>query len=501
MTLGSPGFVLFAVVTLLACAALGRRRRWLVLLVASGAFCAAAGSAAALAVLAGVALVSWGAALGVERYGESARARWCFRAGVFGPLAVLLASKYVGFVAGSVDTAAGWLGWPPPVGAVPILAVLGVSYYVLQAIAYVVDVRDGVVPAERHLGRHALALAFFPKLIQGPIERAEHLLPQLRDPRPLTLHDVAAGARLFVWGLFQKHVVADRLAPFVDAVYGDVHQHAGLPLLVATYLYAAQLYFDFAGYTDMALGLARALGVRLTPNFAAPYLARSIADFWRRWHISLSSWLLDYVFKPLQLGLRGWRTWGTPAALVVTFLASGLWHGARWTFVAWGLLHGTYLAISALYRPYQRRVHGALRLSGARVLPLAQVAWTFHLVCLSWIFFRAPSVADAAGAVTRLVAGLPATVAQAARGEDLDRLLYLGQGRSAFLAAIAAIGVGASLRAALRRIGALSSARDAEPAPAARLPIAYARTAVFAVLAYGIAVLGTAAQSFLYARF
>lgn len=500
MTLGSPALLLFALGTLVACAVSGRRRRWLALLVASGAFYVATSSAWMLAVLAGVAVVSWGAALGIERHAGTGRARWFFRAGVLGPLGALLGLKYVGFVAGSVDAVAGWLGRPAAIGAVPVFAALGVSYYVLQAISYLIDVRDGVIPAERHLGLHALALAFFPKVIQGPIERAENLLPQLRDPRPLALQDVAAGARLFVWGLFQKQVVADRLAPFVDAVYSDVHRHPGLPLLVATYLYAAQLYFDFAGYTDMALGLGRALGVRLTPNFASPYLARSVAEFWRRWHISLSSWLLDYLFKPLQLGLRHWRTWSTPVALLVTFLASGLWHGASWSFVAWGLLHGTYLATSVLYRPLQRRVHAALRLSGSRLLAAWQVAVTFHLVCLGWVFFRAPTPGDAVAAVRSLVAGLPGTVAQAFRGGDLDALLYLGQGRGAFLAALAAVVVGGVLRSLLGRTGALVSAPDAEAAPVG-LPVAYARTAMYAVLVYGIAILGTSAQSFLYARF
>lgn len=500
MTLGSPGFLLFALGVLAVSATCGRRWRWLVLLLASGAFYVAVASPAMLVVLLGVSVVSWGAALGQERYAGTGRARWFFWGGVLGSLGVLLALKYVGFVVENLDAVAGWLGRPATFGAVPVFAALGVSYYVLQALSYLLDVRDGVIPAERHLGLHALALAFFPKVIQGPIERAETLLPQLRDPRPLTLADAGAGARLFLWGLFQKQVVADRLAPFVDAVYSDVHRHAGLPLLVATYLYAAQLYFDFAGYTDMALGLGRALGVRLTPNFHTPYLARSVAEFWRRWHISLSSWLLDYLFKPLQLGLRGWRTWGTPVALFVTFLASGLWHGASWTFVAWGLLHGTYLACSVLYRPLQKRVHGALRLTGTRALAVWQVVLTFHLLILSWVFFRAPSLREAGAAVWLLASRLPATVAQAARGADLDALLYLGQGRGPFLAAVGAVVVGSALRAWLRRSGALSSAPDAEAAPVG-LPMAYARTALYAGMVYGIAVLGTSVRSFLYARF
>ncbi len=500
MTFGSPGFVLFTLGVLVACAAFARHRRWIVLLVASGAFYAAVSSTAALAALAGVTVVSWAAALGIERHSGARRAKWFFWGGVLAPVGLLLGMKYVGFLVENIGAVAGWMGRTAQIAAVPLVATVGLSYFVLQALSYLIDVRDGAVRAERHLGRHALALAFFPKVIQGPIERAETLLPQIRDPRPLAISDVAAGARLFVWGLFQKHVVADRLAPFVDAVFSDVRQHPGLPLLVATYLYAAQLFFDFAGYSDMALGLGRAFGIRLTPNFSSPYLARSIAEFWRRWHISLSSWLLDYVFKPLQLGLRDWRTWGTPAALVVTFLVSGLWHGASWTFIAWGLLHGTYLAVSVLYRPLQRRIHRTLRLTGSPILGLAQVALTFHLVCLGWIFFRAPTLGDAVEATRLLVSRLPATVAQVGRGSHVEALLYLGQGRDAFLAAVAAIAVGGVIRALLRRDGALTSEPGAE-VTVIGLPSPYLRTAIYAVLVYGIAVLGTSAQSFLYAQF
>jgi D-alanyl-lipoteichoic acid acyltransferase DltB (MBOAT superfamily) len=312
---------------------------------------------------------------------------------------------------------------------------------------------------------------------------------------------VVAGARRVVWGLFQKTVVADRLAPFVGAAFSDVRHHAGLPLLVATYLYSAQLYFDFAGYTDMALGLGRALGIRLTPNFAAPYLARSVSEFWRRWHISLSSWLLDYVFRPLQLGLRGWRTWGTPAALVITFLVSGLWHGASWTFVAWGLLHGLYLAASVLYRPVQRRLHRALGLDGSPVLAVAQIAVTFHLVCLGWIFFRAGSLRDALEAVRLLASELPRTTARAATGHDVEALVFLGQGRGAFLAAVAAIVAGIALRPLLGHARAAAAVPEEEGASPVGLASSYARTAAYAVLVYGVVALGTSAQSFLYAQF
>jgi D-alanyl-lipoteichoic acid acyltransferase DltB (MBOAT superfamily) len=199
---------------------------------------------------------------------------------------------------------------------------------------------------------------------------------------------------------------------YVGAAYGDVRAHAGLPLLLATYAFAAQIYYDFSGYTDMALGTARLFGVRLTQNFAAPYGAGSIAEFWRRWHISLSRWLLDYVFKPLQVALRGGKTAGTVVALLATFLACGLWHGAAPPFVAWGLLHGTFMAFGFSTARWRGRVGGAIAEKAPSLGAVARrhagawrVAATFNLVCFAWIFFRASSLRDAAYVCTHLFSG------------------------------------------------------------------------------------------------
>jgi D-alanyl-lipoteichoic acid acyltransferase DltB (MBOAT superfamily) len=197
-------------------------------------------------------------------------------------------------------------------------------------------------------------------------------------------------------------VIADRLALFVNPVFSDVHSYSGITMLFAVYMYAAQIYLDFSGYTDMARGVARVFGIRLTENFNGPYLATSIADFWRRWHISFSRWILDYIFKPLQMLLRGWKTWGTVVALIIAFLVSGIWHGSTWGFVVWGLLHGCYLASSVVYKPYQKKIHQLLGLEKSNLLRLWQIFATFHLVCLSWIFFRAESISDALYCVVSL---------------------------------------------------------------------------------------------------
>ena len=280
------------------------------------------------------------------------------------------------------------------------------SYYVFQAISYLIDIYLEIEKPERHAGYLALYLSFFPKLLQGPIERAGDLLPQIRLRYKFDYDNMRSGLLLFAWGLFKKSAVADRLAPCVNSIYGDVHSFGGVTLLFATYLYAIQIYYDFSGYTDMALGAARLFNIRLTPNFNAPYLATSVADFWRRWHISFSRWILDYIFKPLQMQFRDLKTSGTALALLVTFLVSGIWHGASWGFIVWGLLHGLYLASSVFYRPVQKAIHKKTGLEKTRALKVWQTFVTFNLVCFAWIFFRAGSITDALYIVRSLFSGV-----------------------------------------------------------------------------------------------
>jgi alginate O-acetyltransferase complex protein AlgI len=278
---------------------------------------------------------------------------------------------------------------------------IGVSYFSIQAISYLADVYLEIQEPESHIGYHALALVFFPKLLQGPIERAADLLPQLKKPYQFDYNAIRSGILLFVWGLFKKVVIADRLAHYADQVFNHVDSYTGLPLIIGTYAYAFQLYFDFSGYTHMARGTARLFGIELTENFNSPYLATSIADFWRRWHISFSRWILDYIFKPLQMSWRGWGKAGSALALLITFLISGLWHGLNYGYVVWGLLHGSYLATSIFYRPYQKRLHRWLGLSKSRWLRPWQVFVTFNMTSFAWIFFRC-GACDGSHVVSRL---------------------------------------------------------------------------------------------------
>ena len=412
MTFNSFAYLLFLPAVYLSFYATADRWRWLLLLLASYGFYASFRAPYLLAVLFLVTCIGYACGLRIAAAkDDSTRSRW-LRFGSCACLALLALLKYQPF----------WGTFALP-GRGPLFSLtligVGVSYFAFQAISYLADVYLETAEPERHFGHFALYLAFFPKLLQGPIERAGDLLPQLKRPYRFDYDAMRSGLLLFTWGLFKKVVLADRLALYADQVYNNPGQYSAAALLFATYAFALQIYFDFAGYTDMARGAGRLFGIRLTENFNAPYLATSIADFWRRWHISFSRWILDYIFKPLQMSWRDWGRSGTGLALICTFLVSGLWHGASWGYLVWGLLHGIYLASSTYYRPYQKKIYRLLGIEASKWLGCWQILVTFNLVSFSWIFFRGGSaggwyvVKRVSGALLRLDwpanAGLKAT--------------------------------------------------------------------------------------------
>jgi alginate O-acetyltransferase complex protein AlgI len=312
-------------------------------------------------------------------------------------LGLLCVFKYLGFFVSQADEFLSGLGLGSPLPIVQIVLPIGISFFTFQAISYVVDVYRGETKAVS-LGDVAILQAFFPHLVAGPIVRANELLPQLRTPRdPRT---VLAGPGLFLvaGGLVKKTVVADELARrVVDPVFNDPSAHSGPEVLLAIYGFAAQIYCDFSGYTDMAIGLALLLGFVLPQNFNRPYLALSLQDFWRRWHMTLSRWLRDYLYIPLGGSRHGPRQ--TYRNLMITMLLGGLWHGAAWTFVIWGGIHGTALSVERW---------GRENLKGFR-LPV-WLAWlvTFNVVCLAWVFFRSPNLTIAFDMLSRVGASGPA---------------------------------------------------------------------------------------------
>lgn len=394
MTFNSLSYLLFLPLVYLLVHFSGERARWVLLLLTSITFYAALNVPYLLVVLVLVTMTTYGFGIWLDQTDTPKAKLALLWGGIAVNVKILVVMKYMPFLSENLKGISNLLSLDAQIQPVKVLVAIGVSYYVFQAISYLIDIYLEIEKPERHLGYFALYLAFFPKLLQGPIERAGDLIPQLKKPYEFSYNNVRTGMLLFAWGLFKKVVVADRLGLFVNTIYDDVYANSGIPLILATYYYAIQLYCDFSGYTDMALGTARIFNIKLTQNFNNPYLATSVADFWRRWHISFSRWILDYIFKPLQMQWRNSKTWGTASALLVTFIVSGIWHGASWGFVAWGLLHGIYLAVSVFYRPIQKRIHKKLGLEKTVILRVWQSVITFNLVCVAWIFFRANTLCN-----------------------------------------------------------------------------------------------------------
>jgi alginate O-acetyltransferase complex protein AlgI len=353
-------------------------------------------------LLAGVSAISQLAALAVRRQEDPRRRMRVMAIGVAATIAPLVYFKYYGFFTVNAANAASAVGlsWAPPL--IQVILPVGISFYTFMAVAYVVDVyrREFEVSSWTDV---FLYLSFFPHLVAGPIVRPNELIPQLdvrRDPRQL---DVAGAAWLIMGGLFKKVVIANYLGTaIVDPLFGDPARHSAPEAIVGLVAYAVQIYADFSGYTDIAIGVAKLLGFRFPENFDRPYSARSIQEFWRRWHITLSRWLRDYLYIPLGGNRRG--TVRTYVNVMLTMLLGGLWHGAAWHFVVWGGLHGLYQVVGHWKR--EQRATGAL----AEPEETALVMWsqrlsTFILVCLAWAFFRADSVATALQLLGRTVNG------------------------------------------------------------------------------------------------
>ncbi|MCX7043858.1 MAG: MBOAT family protein [Candidatus Sumerlaeota bacterium] len=315
--------------------------------------------------------------------------------GLLNTLAPLLFFKYARFIIENCNAVLSWvhagIKLPDPSTLMPFglqyLLPIGISFFTFQSLSYLIDLYLEKTPCERNLLRLANFVCFFPTLLMGPIERAGHLLPQFRQFPAVRLQNFTDGLSLFLVGLFKKMALAGYLAIYVARVYDNPKSSSALELMLATIAFGWQLFFDFSGYTDMARGVARAMGFNLVLNFNHPYLATGLGDFWRRWHISFTRWILDYIFMPLQLRWRDWRFLGKALAVLATFLVSGLWHGAAWTFVICGALHGLGLALtlelerSSFYRK--------------RVPKIIKQAWVFVFVSIAWIFFRAGSLEDA----------------------------------------------------------------------------------------------------------
>jgi len=313
--------------------------------------------------------------------------------------------KYYNFFASSFVEAAGQLGWKVSLTTIKVILPVGISFYTFHGLSYVIDIYKNRIKPERNFVDYAVFVCFFPLLVAGPIERATHLLPQIKSNRVFDYAKAVDGLRQILWGLFKKIVIADSCADYANSAFTNSGSHPGSTLFLGALFFTFQIYCDFSGYSDIALGTARLFGIDLLRNFAFPYFSRDIAEFWRRWHISLSSWFRDYLYIPLG-GSKG-GTWMKVRNTFIIFIVSGFWHGANWTFIAWGLLNALFIMPSILFNT--NRVNLNIVAQG-RYLPTVKeflsIVLTFCMTVFAWIFFRAESLSHAFRYISKMFSSL-----------------------------------------------------------------------------------------------
>ena len=386
MLFNSFAFLLFFPLVVIIYYILNQRFRWIFLLVASYYFYMNWKPVYAILIFAST-IVTWYCGFVLEKTKKRRKKRLFLTISLLINFGILFLFKYFDFINESVYTVLDYLNIRWSVPNLDLLLPVGISFYTFQAVGYTIDVYRGDIKAEKHFGIYALFVSFFPQLVAGPIERAKNLLPQFRAHHFLTSERLNSGIKQMVWGFFMKVVVADRMSALVNATYNNVDQHNGTSLLIGTVFFAFQIYCDFAGYSNIAIGAARIMGFDLMTNFRRPYFASNISEFWHRWHISLSTWFRDYVYIPL--GGNRVSVKRNYFNVVTTFVVSGIWHGANWTFVIWGGLHGFFIAIEKLI--------GIDKIKPKRFnfKKLSLIMLNIVLVLIAWIFFRANSTYDA----------------------------------------------------------------------------------------------------------
>ncbi|MEO8520436.1 MAG: MBOAT family protein [Acidobacteriota bacterium] len=406
MVFNSLHFLWFFVVVYAAYRVLPHRAQNWLLLVASYYFYAS-WDWRFLGLLVASTIVDFSCALALDRAASPARRRLLLAASLGFNLTMLGFFKYFNFFADNLHGLAGSLGWHLDFVTLHVLLPVGISFYTFVTMSYVIDVYRREIPPTRKLVDFAVFVAYFPHLVAGPILRASRLLPQITLPRTVTRAQIRDGLWLIAWGFFQKIFVADNLAAVVTQVFDASAHPSGVNVLLGAYAFAFQIYGDFAGYSNIARGTSKLMGIELVENFRFPYFVRSATEFWRHWHISLSTWLRDYLYIPLG-GSRGTPS-RTRRNLMITMVLGGLWHGAAWTFVLWGVYHGLLL-IGYRAADRSRGVHAWIT-SPAALARLTSWAVMFHLTCYGWLIFRARSagqLAEMSGSLLTRFA--PATV-------------------------------------------------------------------------------------------
>lgn len=482
MSFLSPSYFLFFPITVLGYFALPQRLRNGWLLLCSWFFYLCAGPRY-FALLISVSAVTHGTALRLEEKRQKGLlvGTLCLFIGM------LFLYKYLNF---GVDTlsrllALVGLDWSPVVPR--FLLPAGISFYLFAAMGYLIDVYRGKIPAEKNGFKCALFLSFFPSLLSGPIGRADRLLPQFDDLHKFNYVNLREGLFRFLWGAFKKLVLADRLAVVVDTVFASPRNYGCIQVIMAACAFSIQIYCDFSAYSDMAVGSARVMGFELIENFRTPYFSRSIAEFWRRWHISLSSWFRDYLYIPLGGSRRG--TVRKYVNVLIVFAVSGLWHGAALSFIVWGLLNGLYQVVSALTASLRARARSVLPVrEDSKIFALWQMGWVFLFSTVAWVFFEAGSVSGALAVLGNMAKPVL---------WDVGGLAAMGMERKEFLVA----GVGF-----LVLLGVDAYSLKADPAQRVADSPRWVRWCVYLALLLTAVVFGSYgtgydAQSFIYGQF
>ncbi|HTB32752.1 MAG TPA: MBOAT family O-acyltransferase [Bacteroidia bacterium] len=409
MLFNSLQFLFFFVVVTSLYFALPHKYRWILLLAASCYFYMAFVPIYIL-ILGFTIVIDYFAGRFIEA-AEGRRRKLFLVCSILANIGVLCMFKYYNFLNGNFNHLLHGFGTNSPLPYLKILLPIGLSFHTFQAMSYTIEVYRGNQKAERHFGIYSLYVMFYPQLVAGPIERPQNLLHQFREKFNFDYEKVTGGLRLIVWGLFKKVVIADRLAILVDYVYKDPQSHNSRSLIIAAIFFTFQIFCDFSGYSDIAIGTARVMGFTLMKNFDRPFSSLSIAEYWNRWHISLSTWFRDYLFYPLTISLnkkRGNRTLKLYLNLFIVFLVSGLWHGANWTFVVFGALHGFYIVFAIISKNFREKIETIIGLAKFPSLSkFIDRVLVFVLVTFALIFFRSDSVRSAVYVITRIIKGIP----------------------------------------------------------------------------------------------
>lgn len=387
MVFNSLAFVAFFIIVTILFFVLPHRFRWALLLAASCYFYMYFLPVYIL-ILGFTIVIDYFAGLYIAKSEGKRRKIWLV-CSLVANIGVLAFFKYYNFLNYNITALMGDFGYKNPIPYLQILLPIGLSFHTFQAMSYTIEVFRGHQKPEKHFGIYALYVMFYPQLVAGPIERPQNILHQFHEEKYFDYYRVVDGLKLMLWGFIKKLVVADRLAIYVDAVYNNVHYHSGLSLAIATIFFGFQIYCDFSGYSDIAIGAAKVMGYDLMTNFKRPMLnSKSIRELWQRWHISLTTWFRDYLYFPLGGSRRG--VWITVRNVIIVFALSGLWHGANWTFVIWGLMNALYISLETILNPLLRKTHKLL----GRTANFFRCMTVYVLITISAIFFRAINVAD-----------------------------------------------------------------------------------------------------------